>query len=387
MDDVTTHTGDRIVLSGRVTAAVGATYLLMGILASAYGPLLEHLSHRFAISLSVAGGVLSAHFVGALLGVIVSMWTMERVPVRLSVTVSVGCLGAGCAGVAVAPSWPAFLAGAFVIGFGFGALDIGLNQLVAHSEGPRRSGVLNALNGVYGIGAVAGPILIAAFSDKHFALLYASGAVVAVGLLPAVAGISGRLPFTPRKPAGRPSRLVGAFVIAYVLYVAVETGVGGWMTSDLESVGQRSVVAATLTSGFWAAIALGRLAVALVPSRVPESAIVITGSAIAAVALAVALVGPAAPFAFIVTGLAIAPIFPTGIVWLAKLRPGDSAATSWLFPASMVGGAAIPGGIGLVIARFGIGWAPAVLSALAIGTLGAFVAANAPGSRRWANRS
>lgn len=382
MDDVTTRTGDRIVLSGRVIAAVAATYLLMGVLASAYGPLLEHLSHRFAISLSVAGSVLSAHFAGALLGVIVAMWTMERVPVRVLATVSVGCLGAGCAGVAVAPSWPAFLAGASVIGFGFGALDIGLNQLVAHSEGPRRSGVLNALNGVYGIGAVAGPILISTFSEKHFALLYAGGAVLALGLLPAVAGISGRLPFTTRKPVGRPSLLVGAFVIAYVLYVAVETGVGGWMTSDLESVGQRSVVAATLTSGFWAAMALGRLLVALVPPRVPESAIVITGSAIAAVALAVALIGPAAPFAFIVTGFAIAPIFPCGIVWLAKLRPGDSRATSWLFPASMVGGAIVPGGIGLVIARFGIGWAPAVLSALAIGTLGAFVIANGARTQR-----
>ncbi len=375
MDDVT-HSGDRIVLSGRVLPAVAATFLLMGALAAAYGPLLEHLSRRFAISLSVAGGVLSAHFAGALLGVIVSMWTTERVPVRLSVTVSLGCLGAGCAGVALATSWPAFLAGVFVIGLGFGALDIGLNQLVAHSEGPRRSSVLNALNGAYGVGAVAGPILISTLSEKHLALLYAGGAVVATVLIPAVAGISGRLPFTPRKPAGRPGLLVGTFVIAYVLYVAVETGVGGWMTSDLESVGQRSVVAATLTSGFWLAVALGRLLVALVPPRVPESMIVITGSAIAALALAVALVGPAAPFAFIVTGFAIAPIFPTGIVWLAKLRPGDSLATSWLFPAAMVGGAIVPGGIGVVIARFGVGWTPAVLSALAIGTLGAFLMAS-----------
>lgn len=157
------------------------------------------------------------------------------------------------------------------------------------------------------------------------------------------------------------------------------------MTSDLESVGQRSVVAATLTSGFWLAVALGRLLVALVPPRVPESAIVISCSAVAALTLAVASIGPAAPLAFIVTGLAIAPIFPTGIVWLAKLRPGDSRATSWLFPAAMLGGVIVPGGIGVVIARFGIGWAPAVLSALAMGTLGAFLLANGSRSLRPAN--
>ena len=83
----------------------------------------------------------------------------------------------------------------------------------------------------------------------------------------------------------------------------------------------------------------------------------------------------AAPIAYIVTGLAIAPVFPTGLVWLAQLRPGDSRATSWMFPATMVGGGIIPAGIGIVIAWAGLGWAPAILSAVAIATLAAFVLA------------
>ena len=93
---------------------------------------------------------------------------------------------------------------------------------------------------------------------------------------------------------------------------------------------------------------------------------------VAAIVLLIALIPSAAPFAYIVAGLAIAPIFPTGIVWLAKLRPGDARATSWLFPAAMVGGAVIPGGIGAVVARFGIGWAPAVLAIVAVGSLAWF---------------
>jgi fucose permease len=152
----------------------------------------------------------------------------------------------------------------------------------------------------------------------------------------------------------------------------MEAGIGGWMPSHLESIGVQSVAAATLTSGFWLALAAGRLLAALVPARVPERAIVITGSAVSAVALIGALIPAFAPVAFIVAGLAIAPIFPTGIVWLAKLRPGDARVTSWLFPASMIGGAIIPGGIGAVIARFGIGVAPAVLSLVAVGCLTAF---------------
>src|SRR5438445_13096352 len=121
----------------------------MGILGSAYGPLLEHLARRFEVSLSVAGGVLSAHFFGALLGVLISMRALQRLPSRTFVISALSCLALGCAGVALAPAWPAFLAGVLVLGVGWGACDLGLNQLVAHSEGLRRTGVLNALNGPY----------------------------------------------------------------------------------------------------------------------------------------------------------------------------------------------------------------------------------------------
>jgi fucose permease len=89
----------------------------------------------------------------------------------------------------------------------------------------------------------------------------------------------------------------------------------------------------------------------------------------------VALSGQLAPIAYIVAGFAIAPIFPTAIVWLAKLRPGDSRATSWMFPATMVGGGAIPPAIGIAIAWLGISWAPAILSAVAAATLAAFLLA------------
>ena len=117
---------------------------------------------------------------------------------------------------------------------------------------------------------MAGPILISTLSEAHPAQLYAAGAVLAVGLVPAVAGISGRPPVVLAKAATGPRVLIGIFVIAYVLYVGLETSVGGWMTSYLESVGLGSLVAATLTSGFWMAVALGRLLIALVPARCPS---------------------------------------------------------------------------------------------------------------------
>src|SRR3989441_5774561 len=185
------------------------------------------MARRFDVSLVVAGGVLSVHFFGALLGVIVSMRLLQQVSSRTFVLGAVACLGLGCAGVAVAPSWPAFLGGVLVIGFGFGALDIGCNQLVAHSEGTRRTAVLNALNGAFAVGAVAGPILVTTAGRTHLGLLYGGAALVALALVPLVAGISGRLPFTPQPKAEKSFALLAIFMVGFGLYVGVETGIGG----------------------------------------------------------------------------------------------------------------------------------------------------------------
>ena len=397
--------GDPVILPKAALAGIAATFLLIGVLAASYGPLLEHLVRRFGVTLPEAGTVFSAHFAGALIGVFVSMWGMERVSGRVAIWAALGCLAVGCAGVALAPSWPAFLAAIFVVGVGFGGLDLGLNNLVAHSEGLRRSAVLNALNSAYGFGSVAGPLLVSRLSQDHLTALYGSAAALAVVLIPAVAGIQGRLPVAQRKSAnvGERSRrgdaspprsgevppgsrreprwggVVVIFLVAFIFYVGVETGVGGWMPSHLESVGLRSLEAASITSGFWLALAIGRLLAALIPDRVPPGLIVISGTATASVALLVALNGQAAPIAYVVAGLAIAPIFPTALVWLAKLRPGDSRATSWMFPATMVGGGVIPPAIGIAIAWLGIGWAPAVLSAVAVVSLAAFLLAASRG--------
>ncbi len=336
----------------------------MGLVVSAYGPLLEHLTHRFAVGLPVAGATISVHYAGSLLGVLAAMRTMARRPARETVMAATVLAALGCVGVALAPGWPVFLAGVFVIGAGFGSLVVALNQLVAYSEGGRRAAMLNALNGAYSAGAVAGPILVAALATQHFALLYLGAAAFALALLPGHRGIAGRLPVADG-PAVRPGLLVLVFVSAFVFYVGIENGTGGWMTSHLEYVGLRSAQAATLTSGFWLALVTGRLLMTLMPARVPEPAIVLTGSVAATIALVAASSHALAPVAYVVAGFALAPIFPTGVVWLAKLRPGDSRATAWLYPAVSIGGIVGPGAIGIVIAGFGVGWAPVVLAVVA----------------------
>jgi fucose permease len=350
-------------------------FLLMGVAISIYGPLLGQLVHRFGVTLPVAGEVLTAHFAGALAGVLVSMQALARFSNRHFLSAALGCLGLGGAVAALAPVWPMLLAAVFVVGMGFGSLSMGLNQIVAHSEGGHRSAMINAVNASVGVGAVVGPILIAALGPGHYVFLYAGIAVLAVGLIPQGLRIPGRLPRASGGSNRRPKALVVFFVIGFAMYVGAESGVGGWMTSHLETLGLPFASAAALTSGFWLALGVGRLIVALLPAQVRESTIILTASGLAVLALLAAFVGPGAPIAYLIAGLALGPIFPTGVVWLSRLVPRDSTVTSWLFPAGMLGGAIVPACIGFVVARFGPPAAPGVLAAVAMVTFIAFLLA------------
>ena len=365
----------RVVLSRPAIAAIGATYLLMGLVVSSYGPLLEHLTHRFGVSLPIAGATISVHFAASLVGVLIAMRTMEKLPARLTVMIGTALVAVGCAVAAAVPSWLVFMAGIAIIGLGFGALVLALNQAVAYSEGPRRGALLNGLNSAYSAGEVISPVLVAMFATRHFSLLFLGAAAIAVVIVPFTSGITGRLPVAVGV-ASRPGSLVLIFVLAIVFYVGIENGVGGWMTSHLESVGLVSTQAATATSGFWLALFTGRVLMSIVPAKISEPAIVLGGSVVATAALACASIGAIAPVAYVTAGLFLAPIFPTTIVWLARLHPGDSRATSWLYPAASIGGTLGPGAIGLVVGAFGIHWAPAVLAFVAIAMTVTFWIAN-----------
>lgn len=363
---------DRVRLTRVAVIAVAANFLFMGIVVGAFGPLLEHLTRHFGVSLPVAGSTISIYFAGSLAGVFGAMRAIESLPGRAVVMAANAVAAAGCVAVALAPGWPLFIAGVVVIGGAFGALVLSLNQLVAYSEGPRRAALLTGLNGAYSAGAVIGPFLVAAFATDHFSLLYLAAAALAVALVAGTSRIVGRVPVGAGRP-GRPELLVLVFVGAFVLYVGVENGTGGWMASHLESIGVASRNAAALTSSFFLALMTGRLLIALLPLRQSEAQIVLAASACATVALALATVRPAAPVAYVLAGLVIAPIFPTGIVWLSKLRPGDSRVTAWLYPAASIGGITGPGAIALVIGRAGLEWTPVVLAVVAGGMFATFL--------------
>ncbi|MFC0041569.1 MFS transporter [Actinomadura rayongensis] len=341
-------------------------FVVIGALQALYGPAIPAFRAEFGLGPSAAGLALSAHFTGALLGVGAFHRARARTGDRLPLGCGYALIAAGSLLVALAPSWPAALAGAFVTGLGFGAVDYGLNLLFAVGFGTRGTAMLNLLNAHFGVGAILGPALLGQLDAARYPWAFAGCALVCLALLPSLAGVRGRPAEAARPAPDRSPRvlpLVLAFVVIYVLHVAIETGVGGWEPTHLETVGFGAATAAVATSGFWLAMTAGRFLAIPLSLRFSDAAIVTWCCAGMTGFLLLAAVPGAAPFAYAGVGLAIGPIFPTGLPWLRRSAPGGGAG-ALVVAASMVGGVAFPPLLGAVIEVSGVRTVPLLLAVL-----------------------
>ncbi|MBV9793352.1 MAG: MFS transporter, partial [Actinobacteria bacterium] len=274
------------------------------------------------------------------------------------------------------------LTAALVTGFGSGGVDYGLNHLFAIGYGRRSAAMLNLLNAFFGVGAVVGPALIGAVGARHYPWLFGGVAVAAVLLVPSLAGvrpepagypppeehfpsIKGSDRSSPTPGRRRIGLIVAAFVAIYVLYVAIESGVGGWEPTHLEAIGYPATVAATATSAFWLALTAGRFIAVPVSLRWPAPALVTGCCAGMAGFLLLAVIPAAAPWAYGGLGFMCAPIWATGLPWLTRSAPRVAAASAYVMATSMVGGIVFPPVLGRAIEVAGVRSVPLILCVLA----------------------
>jgi FHS family glucose/mannose:H+ symporter-like MFS transporter len=357
-------------------------FVVIGVLQSLYGPAIPAFRAKFGVSPSVAGLGLSAEFAGALIG-IVGYHLLARAGStdRRLLGVSYTLMAAGTIGFALAPSWPLALAAALFTGLGSGGIDYGLNHLFTFAYGRRSAGMLNLLNAYFGVGAVIGPALIGWVGAARYPWLFGAVAVASLLLIFTVAGVHPDRAVAPaedssalmRSPApGSPlSRrhvgvIVAAFVALYVFYVAIESGVGGWEPTHLEAVGYSATIAATATSAFWLALTAGRFLAVPVSLRWPAPAIVTVCCVGMAVFLALATIPSLAPWAYGGLGFMCAPIWATGLPWLARAAPKVVAASAYVIATSMLGGIAFPPLLGRAIEVAGVRSVPILLGAVAV---------------------
>lgn len=359
-----------------ITVATG----LVGGIVAVYGTILVGVAHRFHLSLATAGVTLSANFVGALLGVVVCWWALRRHGGGrvLASALVVFALGLGLA--AVAPSWPVFVAAIVLAGVGFGALDVGGLALLSRTEPGHRAWRLSVTGSGWALGAIAGPLVIVIIRPDRFGVLLAVAGLLALALTAFMRGIEATPP-PPKstvarlaRPANR-SAVLRTFLAAFCCYVALETAVAGWIASQLHGLGYAVTVGSLVTAGFWAGLAIGRLAARRLLRRWDGHWIVLVGLTCAVALLFAAGARWSAPFAYPLAGVALASVFPLGLHRFTELSPDDHDGVASLVLIGMLGGILGSGAENVAVAALGLDAVPFVAAGLAALCLAVFASA------------
>lgn len=330
-------------------------YGLMGAMQALYGPLLPAFRLTFHVTEAASGLLLSAHFCGAALGILLPDALESRYAAgrRLSGGAA-AVLTAGYLGLGLAPAWPAALLATMLIGLGYGGLVRAFTMLIVTGFGVRNAFMLLLLNAVFGTGALAGPALLALAPPSSFRAPFLIGAALMSVLLPLALLIPAPPPVAHRIQAGRalprPASPLLWFMVLFFVLGGMEASLGGWEATQLIAQGASAATAATFTALFWGTFTVGRVLVAPLSLRIPPQRIV-TAALLAVILLAALARLPAlAPLAYTLAGFCLAPLYPLSLIWFDRVQRSSGGAPSWVMISDLVGGAVLPFLVGQLIA-------------------------------------
>ncbi len=367
-----------------------ASFLALGLFTAAIGPALDELSAQTGSSLAAVGGVFTALFLGALASQVLGGSLIDRIGPRPMILGSMGVLGGAVLALTQAHALPLLLGLAAVAGLGHGMLDIATHVLVSGLFAEKRASALNLLNVFFGVGAFVSPALAGlTLNQLHTALpsLGLGGAVILLLLAPAFAWLPRGQEHLPEEDGENGSAnpytsprlwVLGALIL---LYVGIENGMGGWSSIYLQRTTQTlPEVGATVVSGFWLALTVGRIAATWLGTR-------LSGRTLLALSLLTALAGGLllrvgyGAFGWSVAGILLlgfgfGPVFPTSISLVTAAFPrAGGKATGLVVAFGSLGGMVVPWLQGLLIESPGPGSTPWLAIAAGLGMLGSLALA------------
>lgn len=376
-EDPEPHGPDRPVLVVALFAFVvlGVAEITISV---AWKPIAEELGRRVAD----VGFLLVSFSVGYVSGALAQHRVSQRLGTPRVVMVAAAMGTTGAVLYATSGVFGLLALGSLCFGLSASLTDTSLNTYVALRHGARMVSLMTA---GFGFGALLGPGLVTVVlaRDGSWRVVYVLLAVGEIVLFGAWFALRHR--FLPpgalageeryRPPAVTPSRaLVPVVVLTFFAYVGAEQAFGVWAFWWLTDKGMADTTARIVVTGYWAALAFGRLGVAAIAGRVGPRRILTVGT-LGALVCAVVLsrsVPSVGSVALLVAGAGLAGVFPC-LVSLTPLRLGATRARAVMgvqFAGASIGASTVPALVGVIQQQFGrsaIGPCLVVVSAVLAG--------------------
>jgi len=341
--------------------------LVYGIVLSLPGTVLglPETAAELGLTLTSRGSLISALFVGLLLGSLLSGPIVDALGYRASLALSSGLVALAMPLLAVMRT--PLLAGLTIVALGVASagMNTASNALSSDLFPGERAIRMNRLAILVGIGGVMMPVttVLASVAVSWRTVVVGGGVLAAVVALacawvpPATAMVSP--PHSLGQALRRFTRQPGFVWLAAALLLGGgnEAALAGWISTYLQAAGFSASVSTWILASHWVGLIVAR---ATLSSRVERTkAVAVVRSAIAAaVCVAVfVLVGAhvwLAVMPFLI-GCAVALVVPTMLAHAGDRYPGNmSALFGLLLTLLQVGGIALPAAIGVISDRAGL---------------------------------
>ena len=341
--------------------------LVYGIVLSLPGTVLglPETAAELGLTLTSRGTLISALFVGLLLGSLLSGPIVDALGYRASLALSSGLVALAMPLLAVMRT--PLLAGVTIVALGVASagMNTASNALSSDLFPGERAIRMNRLAILVGIGGVMMPVttVLASVAVSWRTVVVGGGVLAAVVALacawvpPATAIVSP--PHSLGQALRRFTRQPGFVWLAAALLLGGgnEAALAGWISTYLQAAGFSASVSTWILASHWVGLIVAR--VTLSPRVERTKAVAVVRSAVAAaVCVAVfVLVGAHVWLAVMpfVIGCAVALVVPTMLAHAGDRYPGNmSALFGLLLTLLQVGGIALPAAIGVIADRAGL---------------------------------
>jgi len=353
-------------------------FISLGLPDATLGIAWPSLRRAFELSPSAIGMVLVMGVSGYFLSGLLTGGLMDKTGVGGLLAGSSALVALGLVGYALAPTWSLFFPVAFFVGLGSGAIDAGLNAYASRHFSVKH---VNWLHACWGVGASTGPAIMTAAIARGPG--YRAGYAVIAALLGAMtlAFVATRrawdqqravdprpaelsAPASAREVRGSARAALGSgqvwlLIASFFCYTGLEASVGQWCFSWLtEGRGLGIEAAGSWTSGYWASLTLGRVALGWLAERVGTARLLrLAGlGAVGGVALLVLAAGWPGRLGLLLLGMSLAPVYPTLMARTpAHVGPALTSHTvGFLVSSGTLGSSLVPGLVGVLVERVGL---------------------------------
>ncbi len=301
------------------------SYITLGLPDSAYGTALPFIRAELGISLSVAG-------IFTIILTVFSALSAAIMP-RISKRANVGVLLAACSfltggsilAVSFSDNYYLICALAIPLGISGGGVDVSINNYVSEHY---RSSVMNWVHAAWGLGAMAGPLLVTLALNLDgswrtgFRILAGIQLVFAAILL--ITCTIWNKPYAPKKlpppvaedgggAAKRKYAAITLCILSFFVYCGAEVSIGNWLNSMLiDGRGYDTSTGGTCVSVYFGAIMAGRIITGLFSNKLGNRRCVAIGLIAAMTGCGLLFIKNVAATYVAVTmiGLGFAPVYP-----------------------------------------------------------------------------